>query len=140
MIFISSRTEDIEADDIDLDQDQPAANAVDFSALEPDYYGPTWARGEDGKLLLPEHTLGWEVIGWCSKYLQDPNKPGTPWRFTNEQARFVLWWYAIDKDGKWIYRRGVLQRMKGWLLGQGPATCRHLPRRASRPVPLLALG
>src|SRR5690348_2730254 len=39
---------------------------------------------------------------------------GGPWRFTPEQLRFVLWWYAVDEDGRFVYRTGVLQRMKGW--------------------------
>ena len=33
---------------------------------------------------------------------------------TNEQKRFILWWYAIDADGKFVFREGVLQRLKGW--------------------------
>jgi phage terminase large subunit-like protein len=28
--------------------------------------------------------------------------------------RFILWWYAIDARGRFIYREGVLQRLKGW--------------------------
>src|SRR5690606_29602561 len=27
---------------------------------------------------------------------------------------FVLWWYAVDSSGRWLYRDGVLQRIKGW--------------------------
>ncbi|MFC0622827.1 hypothetical protein [Kribbella deserti] len=26
----------------------------------------------------------------------------------------MLWWYALDESGRFIYRKGVLQRMKGW--------------------------
>lgn len=37
-----------------------------------------------------------------------------PWKFTDEQLRFVLWWYAVDENGDFIYRTGVLQRLKGW--------------------------
>ena len=90
---------------------------LDLAHLPPTYLGPTWQRGENGKFILPEHTLGWEIAGWCSKYLLDPNcdpHDPKPWRFTNEQLRFVLWWYAIDQDGNFIYRQGVLQRLKGW--------------------------
>jgi hypothetical protein len=28
--------------------------------------------------------------------------------------RFILWWYAVDEFGRFVYRKGVLQRMKGW--------------------------
>lgn len=81
----------------------------------PVYIGPTWQRDPDtGKFILPERTLGWEIAGWCTKYLKNPQDPTRPWRFTNEQLRFVLWWYAVDENGRWIYRDGVLQRLKGW--------------------------
>src|SRR5690606_36398823 len=39
---------------------------------------------------------------------------GAPWRYTPEQLRLVLWWYAVDEDLRWLYRDGVLQRIKGW--------------------------
>ncbi|WIM95779.1 terminase [Actinoplanes oblitus] len=28
--------------------------------------------------------------------------------------RFILWWYAVGHRGRFIYRKGVLQRLKGW--------------------------
>jgi hypothetical protein len=31
---------------------------------------------------------------------------------------FVLWWYAIDARGRWLFSRGVLRRAKGW--GKSP--------------------
>lgn len=74
--------------------------------------GNTWKVREDGSWYLPERTLGWGVLGWCSSYLL--NDQGEPWRFTNEQARFILWWYAVDDRGRFLYRTGVLQRLKGW--------------------------
>ena len=80
------------------------------SPWEPVCIGPTW-RGEKGKWLLPELTLGWDVLGFCGTYLQHDGKP---WRFTDEQARWLLWWYAIDERGTFLYRDGVLQRLKGW--------------------------
>jgi len=67
---------------------------------------------------MPEHTLGWEVAGWCSEYILDPRSSidePRPWIFTNEQLRFVLWWFAVDEAGRFVYRSGVLQRLKGWL-------------------------
>jgi phage terminase large subunit-like protein len=74
--------------------------------------GPTWRIGEDGRWVLPERTLGWDVLEWCGVWLQHPD--GSPWRFTGEQARFILWWYAIDETGRFLFRDAVLQRMKGW--------------------------
>lgn len=46
----------------------------------------------------------------------DPNSDShdpQPWRFTNEQLRLLLWWYAVDEHGEFVYRQGVIQRMKG---------------------------
>ena len=91
--------------------DALSPEAID--ALEHSFIGPTWQRHPlTGKWLLPEKTLGWEIAGWCAEYLL--SKEGGPWKFTLEQLRFVLWWYAIDEHGEFIYRTGVLQRMKGW--------------------------
>lgn len=75
--------------------------------MEPLLLGPTG---------LPKQTLGWELLAWTADYLHQPDgdSAGGPWRFTPEQARFVLWWYAIDDTGRFVYRNGVLRRMKGW--------------------------
>jgi phage terminase large subunit-like protein len=83
----------------------------EIDALDPIYIGPTWQR-EDDRWRLPAKTLGWEIIGWCGKWLK--GEDGKPWQFTPEQMRFVLWWYAVDNNGRFVYRKGVLQRMKGW--------------------------
>ncbi|WP_202965547.1 hypothetical protein [Amycolatopsis japonica] len=40
----------------------------------------------------------------------DPDKPFLP---TPEQARFLLWWYAVDENGIFAYRAGIFRRMKG---------------------------
>ena len=80
--------------------------------IEPIKIGPTWLRTEDGKWCLPERTLGWEIAGWCAEWLV--GNDGKPWKFTTEQLRFILWWYAVDETGDFIYRTGVLQRLKGW--------------------------
>ncbi|MPY47153.1 terminase [Streptomyces sp. K1PN6] len=79
---------------------------------EPKLIGPTWQRDSGGSWRLPEATLGWEVLGWCGVWLQ--HSRGVPWRFTDEQARFLLWWFALDEAGTFAYRDGVLQRLKGW--------------------------
>ncbi|MCG8926642.1 hypothetical protein [Lentzea sp. CC55] len=86
--------------------------AEEIDELEPSFLGPTWMRNPLGAWLLPDFTLGWQIAGWCAEYLRAED--GGPWKFTPEQLRFVLWWYAVDKNGRFIYRKGVLQRMKGW--------------------------
>lgn len=82
------------------------------SAVSPVCIGPTWQRDPDtGKFVLPYRTLGWDVIRWAGEKLQ--HEDGSPWRYTPEQARFVLWWYAVDEHDRFLYRDGVFQRMKG---------------------------
>lgn len=65
---------------------------------------------------LPKRTLGWMLLAWCAQYLRQPDGPdaGGPFTFTKEQVRFILWWYALDDQGRFVYRSGVLRRMKGW--------------------------
>lgn len=90
----------------------------ELELLEPAYLGPTWkCDPTDGKWLLPQWTLGWQIAGWTAKYLNsvaEDAEEGEPFRFTKEQLRFILWWYAVDEHGRFVYRKGVLQRLKGW--------------------------
>ncbi|SNY84135.1 Phage terminase-like protein, large subunit, contains N-terminal HTH domain [Nocardia amikacinitolerans] len=78
---------------------------------EPIKIGPTWQWDEETGWLLPKWTLGWGVLAWCGHWLRD--KDGDPWQFTMEQARFILWFFAVDEEGDFLYPTAVLQRMKG---------------------------
>jgi hypothetical protein len=64
----------------------------------------------------PSETLGYTIIRWCQKYIVQPDgdTAGEPWKFTAEQLRFVLWFYAINGDGSWKYAAATLRRAKGW--------------------------
>ena len=46
---------------------------------------------------LPDATLGWQVLDWCSAFLRQPDgdNAGDRLEFTDEQARFLLDWYAV---------------------------------------------
>src|SRR5690606_7212028 len=98
--------------------DEPVKNTIlsleEVKELEHIYIGPTWMRDEDGRWKLPEYTLGWEIAGWCAQWLRGLGDDEERFRFTKEQLRFILWWFAVDEDGAFIYRTGVLQRLKGW--------------------------
>lgn len=88
---------------------------ADLVPMPSHFIGPTWQTRRDGSWYLPERTLGWAIIDWITQYLKAPE--GTedePFMPTFEQARFLLWWYAVDKRGRYVYRSGVLRRMKGW--------------------------
>lgn len=73
--------------------------------------------------LTPENTpsLGWALLDWIETYLRIPSGPkyGQPLRLTDEQARFVVRWYAVHpRTGRFLYRRGASRRVKGW--GKSP--------------------
>lgn len=84
----------------------------DAPRVEPVRIGPSWQRDEFGRWLLPERTLGWHAVAWAAENLQQAS--GLPWRYTPEQLRLTLWWYALDEHNRFIYRDGVIQRLKGW--------------------------
>lgn len=89
--------------------------------FEATFVGPIWRTDEDGDWLLPRHTVGWDVIAWAADWLRGANGDDG-WIFTAEQARMVLWWYAVnptdldedDSEDIWRYRDGVIQKVKGW--------------------------
>jgi hypothetical protein len=47
--------------------------------------------------------------------LVQPNGPraGLPFRLTSGQLKFLLWWYALDDEGQWLYHHGVRRLAKG---------------------------
>lgn len=107
-----------------------ADGTLDWEVV-PVTHGPTWdtdpewtgPRDPDG-YILPRLTLGWQVLKWVEENLlaeetDDEGKP-LPFKLTNEQQRFILWFYAIDEgdeyrepSGVFKYREVVLQRLKG---------------------------
>lgn len=75
------------------------------------WVGPTEQR--------PYPSLGWYVLQFAYHYLPSPRDSGEPLMFTNEQARSIVEWYAVDETGRrYIYRRGASRRSKGW--GKSP--------------------
>jgi hypothetical protein len=71
---------------------------------------------------IPVLTLGWEFIRAATKYLRQPNGPraGTRFAFVDSQVRFLLWWYAVDESGNWLFHHGVRRLAKG--SGKSPFT------------------
>ncbi len=88
-------------------------------AWEPVKVGPTWQY--DNGWVLPACTLGWRNLAWAGLNLRAPK--GGSWTYTLEQARFLLWFWALDPDtGDFLYHSAALQRLKGW--GKDPlAAC-----------------
>lgn len=62
-------------------------------------------------------TLGWGVLDWCSQWLSNPDNnggvKGEQWEFKPDQVHFILAFYAIDREGRWVYRRAYRERAKG---------------------------
>lgn len=60
-------------------------------------------------------SAGPQVLAWSEVVLAQPDgvKVGTPWRWRDSQARFVAWWYALDQDGEYLWRRGQIVLPKG---------------------------
>ncbi len=122
-------------------------NSPDLLPNPAHIYGPTWQKKADGSWHLPERTLGWGVLNWLAKYVNSPagSNPPETMEFllraglrtnafvpTNEQARFILWWYAVDESGEWVYREGILRRLKGW--GKDPFAAALALAELSGPV------
>lgn len=64
---------------------------------------------------VPRLTLGWEAMGWAMKRVRQPNGPmaGRLWTPIDSQIRFLLWWYAVDEDGRWLFHHAVRRLAKG---------------------------
>lgn len=64
----------------------------------------------------PSRSLGYQILRWAETYIVQPDgeHAGEPWKFTKEQKRFILWMYAIDARGRWLYHSISLRRAKGW--------------------------
>jgi len=60
-------------------------------------------------------TLGPDVLAWSETELAQPDGDftGEPWAWRDSQARFVCWWYAVDAQGRWLWRRGQIVLPKG---------------------------
>lgn len=79
---------------------------------EPVKIGPSWQWSPEVGWLLPALSLGWGFLCWTSAHLT--GKGGKPWLWTAEQTRFLLWYYAVDEQGEFLYHSAALQRLKGW--------------------------
>lgn len=70
---------------------------------------------------VPELTLGYQAAGWAEGKFKEfaglvqPNGPKAKqrFRFTPGQVRFLLWWYAVDEGGEWLFNHGVRRLSKG---------------------------
>lgn len=60
-------------------------------------------------------SLGWGVLDWGHEHLAQPDgdRAGQAWVWRNWQVRWTVWWYAVTKDGAFLFDRGQIVLMKG---------------------------
>ena len=60
-------------------------------------------------------TLGVGVYEWMAENLVQPDGPraGEPFRPSPDQLDFLLWFYALGPDGRWLFNLGVRRQAKG---------------------------
>lgn len=107
------------------------ATAVDgVSMLPPRERTDTMPQG------VPELTLGWGVIAWIHNNLTHPegDRAGKPFTLTRRQTLFLLWFYAIDEDGQWLYTQAARRLAKG--SGKSPFAAVHALAELLGPVRL----
>lgn len=90
---------------------------------EPVKIGPVWDWNEERGWNLPEHSLGWECLAFAGMWLE--GRGGAPWLYTMEQARVILWFYAVEFQASFSSDQYVLQRLKGW--GKDPLAATITP-------------
>jgi hypothetical protein len=60
-------------------------------------------------------SAGPEVLAWTETTLSQPDgdRAGEHWQWRESQSRFVLWWYALDEEGAYLWRRAQVVLPKG---------------------------
>lgn len=84
-------------------------------ASKPDLWIPPTDRLITMPDGMPELTLGWAAAKWGMLNLRQPNGPRATkmWEPIATQLRFLLWWYAVDENGRWLFNHGVRRLAKG---------------------------
>lgn len=87
-----------------------------------------WPTDPDEKMRLVRSSIGPGIIDWSEGRTDEPGlvhyMSRQPWRWTPGQKRFLILWYALDDEGRFLYRSGVKRGAKG--TGKDPmagATC-----------------
>jgi hypothetical protein len=64
---------------------------------------------------FPDLTLGFWIARWIETELRQPNgkRARKPFELTKRQLRFLVWWYAVNEDGEWLYQHGTRRLAKG---------------------------
>lgn len=60
----------------------------------------------------PDRTLGWGVYAWMIDHLVH-GLTGEVLELNDESLEFLLAYYAIDDEGRWVYDRAAMRRARG---------------------------
>jgi hypothetical protein len=80
-------------------------------------------------------TLGYAIAEWIQAWCVVPDRDlrGMAFALTDEQLRFLVYFYALTPEGAWRYRRGAqLVRSQKW--GKGPLAAAVVCAEAEGPV------
>ena len=78
-----------------------------------------WPTDPDARQELARRSLGPQIIQWSEGNSRDGQpgltdyQTGLPWQWTPGQKRFLILWYAVGEDGRFLYRSGVKRGAKG---------------------------
>lgn len=76
-----------------------------------------WPTDPDEKVALARSSLGPQIIDWSEGRTDEPGlwhyMHRTPWRWTAGQKRWLILWYALSDEGRFLYRSGVKRGAKG---------------------------
>lgn len=86
-----------------------------------------WPDDPDERQHIAQNSLGPYLIHWSEGRTDEPGLIhydfGTPWQWTLFQKRFLLLWYYVDGDGRFVYRSGIVRGAKG--TGKDPFAGAH---------------
>jgi len=76
-----------------------------------------WPTDPDLKEEISRNSLGPQLIDWAENRTDEPGlidyQTGNDWRFTPGQKRFLVLWYWLDEQNRWVFRSGVKRGAKG---------------------------
>lgn len=76
-----------------------------------------WPTDPDARMRVVRSSLGPALIDWAEGRTAEPGLmhylTGQPWRFTPGQKRFIILWYWVNEEGRFLFRRGVKRGSKG---------------------------
>lgn len=77
-----------------------------------------WPSDPDERERIARSSLGPALIDWSEGRTDEPGLVNyqvrsEPWRWTRGQKRFLILWYYVNPDGRFVYRTGVKRGAKG---------------------------